>query len=489
MKSNVKREENEDHFVNRFMDEFCCLVSRFLASPSSRRRVDFVPALPSASSVSKPTGAAVYPETGLDAANEMLQLMNQAKPRVTADQNGVDFATESAVFLLRLRSLLEKHLNGDQKITPVLPTKTNNCNRSGHTPFDNEKRCIHDRRINPHGRALKRMYVSPNENIARDGSVSVSFQKTEVIDAECQTNISGISVECQQDTLSTSERIDSLKNTSCLCLAQSKLVLVLQQHTTNSILSLDMSELELKETPAKKREYALLIQTRYVDGILRELKKERNELYKKHQDGLGIEGEESLYYREIEEVMGRLEMAVVSTNYVPVMEEFQDGDRRWSDTIEQRSSSDVSNNGDIIKLLGHTGVGFVSKLVVHNVHCFLTVLTCSSSFPRWWGYLEKVLFLTDSVSPVPTVPREFSGDPSPRSSGTGVDRSQSWNPSASAHVELVEKEEERSGSRNNTVTPGQTRDWQRQELAKRFRSCHVFEEVRRRGALLGMGGA
>ncbi|ORC90145.1 uncharacterized protein TM35_000091950 [Trypanosoma theileri] len=493
MKSNVKHEENKDHFVNRFMDDFCSLVSRFLVS-SQRRRVDFVPAPPSVSSVSKPTatGVVVYPETGLDAVNTMLQLMDQAKPRVTADQNEVDFATESAVFLLRFRSLLEKHLNEEQKIPLVLPTKTINLNNSSSSSNDhseNENRCNSDRRINPHKRILRRMYSFPNESVSRDGSTNIFFQKIGVVDAECQTDTSGISVNSQLNGLSTSEGNASLKSTSCLRVAQSQLILVLQQHTTNSILSLDMSAFELKETPAKKWEYELLIQTRYVEGIHKELKKERNRLYKQHHDGLGMEEQESLHYREIEEVIGRLEMAVVSVDYAPIIEEFQDSDRRWSDTIEQRSSSGVSNKDDLNKIFGHAGVGFVSKLVVQNVHCFLTVLTCGSSFPHRWVYLEKVLFLTDSVSPVPTVPMEIGGAPSPRLSGTGLDRSPSRNPSASPALEEEEEEEqeeERSKSRKNSVAPEQKRDLQLRELVQRFSSCHAYEEVQRHGALLGV---
>ncbi|KEG13891.1 hypothetical protein DQ04_00731130 [Trypanosoma grayi] len=466
-KTIIDEEQGAEQLINEFLERYSSLVSRFLTS-SLRTRAILAPAPPSAS-FPKPVGSN---------ARIMGRKVNGAKPHMTADEDAVDFATESAVLLLRLRSLLEKHLNQDGQ-TPVLPSAgTTTGNPDREKQLAGKRHCVNGHCVAPPSRRASQQVHPPFPTTAAAGEakdVDATRHITGAADAKFQAQTARFSMGCQCPSLSQGTTPKCEGGDSFLHIAHGRLTFALQRHTGESILSLDSALNESEMGLSRIGERALRIQTGYVDGIARELKREQGRLDEKQRDGHVLNIQEKLYYREIMEVLERLEMALAEVNYTTVVEEVSEGGESGG-AGGRRASSGDSNGNDLASVFGRGGAGFVSRLVVQNVQCFLSVLVCTSNSPHRWGYLDKVLFLTDSESPVPTVPVEMNGTPSRGSTDMCLEKTLSRERSTS--VKTNDRIEEWAEVRS-TNSPRQACEQKLRQLVVKFRPCHAYEKVQR----------
>ncbi|EKF29995.1 hypothetical protein MOQ_006209 [Trypanosoma cruzi marinkellei] len=469
-----------DHFIDLFLDDFCCLVSRFLRM-SCRTRVSLVPAPPPASPSSsspsfiKPVTAATHVEEQLDAAESMLRLMNEAKPRVKTCEKRTDFPTESAVFLLRLRSLLERHLKQDQQSYVLSSTSKTTCSTRGESLSGGESRFSHACSDASCRRVRKHVHRFPNTVDGDIMDTSTLNRRIATEDAECQTEFSDmLSMGHEPISLGQGAAVHLRRSVSSLSNAHGRLALLLQQHTLSRILTLDYALAEANNNPTKMQEYDLRIQTRYVEGIRRVLEREQDRLNKECSNWSGIKEYEELHYREIVQVLERLEMALASVDCRALVVEEVDEGTKGCDVHDKPVSIGESSETDLVGLFGKSGAGFVSKLVVYCLQCFSSALTNASSSSLRWSYLEKVLFLTDSESPVPTVPMEMSRTPSRGSADMDVDKTPTQERSESVRACDVDE----LPKRRSTDAPWQEGEHQLQRLMQKFRPCREYEEVR-----------
>ncbi|RNF09759.1 hypothetical protein TcG_09486 [Trypanosoma cruzi] len=469
-----------ENFIDFFLDDFCCLVSRFLKI-SCRTRVGLVPAPPPASPSSsspsfiKPVTDATRVEEQLDAADSMLRLMSEAKPQVKTSEKKADFPTESAVFLLRLRSLLERQLNQDQQSDVIPSTSKTTRGTRGESPSGGELKFSHTCLDAPCRRVRKHVHRFPNAVVGDIRGTSALNRRIATEDAECQTEFSDmLSMGHEPSSLGQGVAVHLRRRVSSLSDAHGRLALILQQHTISSILALGHVLAEANKNPTKMQECDLRIQTRYVEGIQGVLEREQVKLNKESPNWNGIKEHEQLHFSEIVQVLERLEMAVASLDCRAFVVEEVDEGIKGCDLHDKPVSIEGSSVTHLVGLFGKSYAGFVSKLVVYCLQCFSSALTSASGSPLRWSYLEKVLFLTDSESPVPTVPMEMSRTPSRGSVDMDVDKTPTQERSESVRACDVDE----LPKRRNTDTPWQEGENQLLLLMQKFRPCHEYEEVR-----------
>ncbi|RNF22023.1 uncharacterized protein Tco025E_03306 [Trypanosoma conorhini] len=461
----VGGERADEHVVGGFLDDLCCLVSRYLAL-SCGTRAGLPPAPPLAGQ--------------LGAAESMLRLMDAARPQLDAGEEGNDFPTQSAVFLLRLRSLLERQLKEDRQPQSTPSRLATTAAAVGEGPAGKGSQCLNCAADAPRRRVLRHMLRIPNTVDWDRGGVGALTRRMTTAEAECQTEF--------LDTLSVGQPHASLQQATAAALpggrvpalsdAHGRLALLLQHHTVHSILALGAALTEANSDPTPLKECDRLIQTRYVDGIREELKRERERLHGKSSSEIGISEPEQLYFSEIAQVLERLEAAVPTVDCTSVFFE------EVGEESGGRAFAGAEDADDLVSFFGRSGAGFVSRLVAYSIQSFLAALTSATASPHRWSYLEKVLFFTDTESPVPTVPVELNATPSRGSADMDVEKTPTQERSESVRAEDVNEE---PGTKS-TASAWQEGEQQLQGLARKFRPCRVYDEVRCSAVPLGVKG-
>ncbi|ESL10864.1 hypothetical protein TRSC58_01396 [Trypanosoma rangeli SC58] len=484
--------DDADYFVSSFLDDLCRLVSRYLTQ-SCGTRAGLLPAPPSASSLLsssrisfvEPVAAATPVEGRQGVAESMLCLVDEARSRISAREEKTDFSTEGAVFFLALRSLLESHPDGDWSSWSTPSRLTMAGDAVGQSPAGTGLQYLNHVANAPRRRILRHMLRIPNAVNGDIGEVGASKRKVNTAEVSCQTkSLEELSRGYQHASLYQAAAALHRGSVPALSAAHGRLALLLQHHTMRSILTLGDTLFEAHNDFIPLKECDHRIQTNYVGGIIRELKREQERLNRQSLSKTGISELEQLHSCEIVHVLERLERAVpFMDGRIVFVEEVDEGS-------EERGASDgrvlvgADDAEELVGLFGSSGAGFVSRLVAYSIQCFLSALSSATAFPQRWSYLEKVLFFTDTESPVPTVPVELNATLSRGS--TDMDVGKTPTPELSERVRVSDIDELQGIK--STTSAGQGSERQLQGLVRKFCPCRVYEEVRYAAAPLDVKG-